>query len=301
MSALSIKTLERIAEGRVAPIARWKFFFLSSAKWIIAASVCLLAAFGIMLTVHVLFEIDWHVYQELGFTPIEILRSLSPLLWTGLLAVILIAGVALFRRTKYGYRYSLGGVFGVLLFSGLVMGATFERWPGEERIESALMYKIPGYRHFEARILPSVEKQWSQPEDGLLGGTITSIDEGKSFELRDFEDKAWKVDTEEAHMSGSVELKENQEIKIIGETEDNETFRATEVRSWESKKPTSVPVKPKAEEHEEESDDEEESEERGDDEEDEEEDEEEESEDQDEEDDEESEADQEDSEQEDED
>lgn len=236
MSALSTKTLERIAERRVAPIARWKLLLLGGAKWAAAGFVSVLAAFGIMLTVHVLFEIDWHVYQELGFTPIEVLQSLSPLLWTVLLAVLLAAGVVLLRQTKYGYRYSLTAMFSLLFFSGLVMGATFERWPGEERIESALMYKIPGYRNFEARVLPSVEKQWSQPEDGLLGGTITSVDEGKSFELRDFEDKAWKIDTEDALMSESVELKENQEIKIIGETEDDETFRATEVRSWESKK-----------------------------------------------------------------
>ncbi len=282
MSALSTKTLERIAEGRVAPIARWKLLLLGGAKWAAAGFVSVLAAFGIMLTVHVLFEIDWHVYQELGFTPIEVLQSLSPLLWTVLLALILIAGVALLRQTKYGYRYSLVSMFGLLFLSGVAMGATFERWPGEERIESALMYKIPGYRSFEARVLPSVEKQWSQPEDGLLGGTITSIDEGKSFEIRDFEDKAWKIDTEDALMSESVELKENQEIKIIGETEDNETFRATEVRSWESKKPTSASVRPKAEEHEEESDDEEGSEERDIDEEDGEESEEEESEDHDE-------------------
>lgn len=236
MSALSTKTLERIAEGRVAPIARWKLLLLGGAKWAAAGFVSVLAAFGIMLTVHVLFEIDWHVYQELGFTPIEVLQSLSPLLWTALLAVLLAAGVVLLRQTKYGYRYSLTAMFSLLFFSGLAMGATFERWPGEERIESALMYKIPGYRNFEARVLPSVEKQWSQPEDGLLGGTITSVDEGKSFELRDFEDKAWKIDTEDALMSESVELKENQEIKIIGETEDDETFRATEVRSWKPEK-----------------------------------------------------------------
>ena len=257
MSALSQKTLSQIAQSSVTPTERWKFQLKRGAVWIVAGLVAITASFALALTAHVLFEIDWSVYQDLGFTWYQIAQSLSPLLWLSILALILIAGVVLLRRTRYGYRYSLVSVFGLLLVTGTVTAVIFESLPGEEEIEARVMYKIPGYRNFEARILPSLEKQWSQPDDGLLGGTITTVEEGESFELRDFKDKTWKVDTEDALISESVELKADQDIKIIGETEDEDSFRASEVRPW---KPTesnsgqnpSVQVKPKKESEDEE-------------------------------------------------
>lgn len=248
MSDLSKKILNQITESAVTPTERWKFQLKRGVIWLAAGFVALLASFALALTAHVLFEIDWSVYQELGFTWYQIAQSLSPLLWLCILALFFIAGVALLRRTRYGYRYSLVSVFGLLLVTGTAMAVVFESIPGEERIEASVMYKIPGYRNFEARVLPSAEKQWSQPDDGLLGGTITTIEEGESFELRDFKDKTWTVDTGDASIDESVELKTDQDIKIIGETEDDETFRATEVRSWESKKTAAPVVKPKTEE-----------------------------------------------------
>lgn len=252
MSELSKKILNQINESAITPTERWKFLLKRLLTWIAAGAVSLLASFALALTTHVLFEIDWSVYQELGFTWYEILQSLSPLVWTFCLAALMITGIVLLRRTKHGYRYSLLGMFSVLFFSGITIAATFEQWPNEEHIESSLMYKIPGYRNFEARVLPSVEKQWSQPDDGLLGGTITNIEAGESFELRDFKDKTWTVNTGEALIGESVELKADEDIKIIGETENDDHFRASEVRAW---KPTtssnssgpSAQVKPKKE------------------------------------------------------
>ncbi|MFA9262672.1 MAG: hypothetical protein ACEQSB_05000 [Undibacterium sp.] len=232
MSALSKKILNQITQSAVTPTERWKFQLKRGVIWLIAGFVALVASFALALTTHVLFEIDWSVYRELGFSWYQVAQSLSPLLWLFILALFLIAGVVLLRRTRYGYRYSLVGVFSLLLVTGTTMAAVFESIPGEEQIEASFMYKIPGYRNFEARVLPSVEKQWSQPDDGLLGGTITTIEEGESFELRDFKDKTWTVNTGDAVIGESVELKTDQDIKIIGETEDDDTFRATEVRSW---------------------------------------------------------------------
>ncbi len=234
MSALSEKVLSQISESAVTPTERWKFSLKRSFIWTAAALVSIFASFALALTVHVIFEVDWGVYQELGFNWLQIMQSLSPLVWLFCLSTLLVAGVILLRRTRHGYRYSLMSMFSLLLVSGIAMAATFEQWPNEEQIEASLMYKIPGYRHFEAQILPSVEKQWSQPEAGLLGGTITTLDADDALELRDFKDKTWQIDTGSASIGESVQLEEGQDVKIIGTTGEDDRFHATEVRPWKA-------------------------------------------------------------------
>jgi len=99
------------------------------------------------------------------------------------------------------------------------------------KMNGAMTRGFPGY----GKLVATKESQWSQPEKGLLAGTINFVS-GNSIDLRDFSGKDWKINIDEKTIvRPSASLESGKMIKAIGQTESNQVFRANEIRPWQGK------------------------------------------------------------------
>ena len=251
MSTLIEKTLEKIREEKIRPEARWKGTISNIVFWIISVSASILAGLMAALAVHIFVEIDWDAYQKAQFSWYDTLLSGVPLLWLLFLIFFLGGALLFFQRTKRGYRHSWVPILGCFLFVSAVGGYLIEDSPVDEPLEHFFMRSFPHSEGLSDELFPGENRQWSDPERGLLGGEITQTHE-QEIQLEDLNGKTWEIEYEETSVSKDVELSSGKSIKVIGEQEDEDTFTAEEIREWKN-----VTVREEDEEGDEEGDDEE--------------------------------------------
>ncbi len=259
MSELTQKTLRAITDRRIEPVPRWRTWLERALTWLGVATLVLLAALSTALSLHAIFEIDWDAYAKADFTLFQIILSGVPIFSILFLGLFLWGGALLVQQIGRGYRYPLWSLVLIFFSANVAFGYFIEESPLDEPTERFFLAMIPHGEAPQASLIPSARRQWSQPERGLLSGSVLSSS-ATSIELRDSEAKLWTVEYAKEELGSDVRLEVDDEIKIIGKQDGEDTFRASEVRTWESSKKTkkSEVVKPKQEEKESDADNEEE-------------------------------------------
>ena len=232
MSDLIQKTLQRITTEHIHPEPAWRARVKNSAYWMGTSLLVVFAALAMALTLHALIEIDWDAYAKAHFSWGEIILSGAPLFSLFLLTLFLWFSAVLLRETRRGYRYPFGLLMTLFFSTSLIFGSFIERSPLDQPAERFLLHTLPREAPVRALLFPSVERQWSQPERGLLGGSVESAD-SKEIILRDTSEKLWTIEYTRSTINDGVSLDPNQELKVIGVKDGDDVFRATEVRTWE--------------------------------------------------------------------
>lgn len=232
MSFLTEKTLAVIAKEHIQPIPLWRSQWKNIAYWIGTILLVTFSALAAALSIHALFEIDWDAYEKAHFSFLQILLSGAPLFSTTLLIIFLLGSVAFLHRTRRGYRYPASMLIGFFLLGSGTLGYFIEGSPIDEPAERFFLFAVPHAEEIQASLLPSAERQWSQPERGLLGGAVLSSDE-TDLRLLDTSKNLWTVDYSDAALDEKVYLEPYEDVKIIGDQEGERQFKATEIRKWE--------------------------------------------------------------------
>lgn len=249
MSALIQKTLAEIAQKQIQPVPAWQSRAKNILYWVGTLVLLVFGALAIELSLHAIFEIDWEAYSKADFSWLQIILSGVPIFSLVLLGLFLWATTLLIRQTRRGHRYPVSLLLGIFLLFNVVLGFGIEESPLDEPSERFLLGLIPHTEKNKTVLVPSASRQWSQPERGLLGGTVLSSNEA-SLLLRDSTQQLWMIDYTNATVQAGVLLEPDQEVKVIGEQNGDRTFRATEVRAWKK-----TPVKEREQEQEKEEDD----------------------------------------------
>jgi hypothetical protein len=227
MTDISKKTLEKIKKEQVHPKPRWYFLTRNYFFWLMFALTTLLGgvAFGMILSITT--NLDWDIYHYLGLSLLEAVVTSLPYLWIALLLFFLFITYYNFIHTRTGYRYRFVVIFITSLLISILLGFGFYQYGWTETVERQLRARIPGYQ----RMVYTGENQWMHPEKGLLSGIIIEINvKEKSLRLKDYHGKEWTIDINQAMIRGNVSLKENLEIKVIGQKVSEDVFTATEIR-----------------------------------------------------------------------
>lgn len=233
MSLLTEKTLQAITDRRVRPVPVWQVCVRDALHWASILFLVLLSALLTALSFHSISEIDWDAYAKADFSWFQVVLSGVPLLSFLLLALFIWVSTVLIRQTRRGYRYPAGSLLSFFLVANVAFGFLIEESPLDEPSERFLLALIPRHQVIEDTLVLSAERQWSQPERGLLSGEILSSD-ATNLQLIDVEEKQWTIDYSGAAVQSDVSLRAETEIKVIGKQQGKDTFRATEVRAWES-------------------------------------------------------------------
>jgi len=232
MSELTEKTLRTITERKIHPVPAWKRQSKNIAYWIGTIILVLCSAFATALVFHASFEIDWGAYLQAHFLWYEILFSGVPFFSLSFVVFFLVGSIMLLQKTRRGYRYPTGSLFMLFILSSGAMGYFIESSPLDEPLENFLLSNLPRTEELQSGLLPSAEGQWSQPEKGLLGGSVMSISD-KDIQLLDSKKEVWTVDYSDSTFAPGVDLETTDDIKVIGKEEENNVFRAEEIRRWE--------------------------------------------------------------------
>jgi len=227
MRDISKKSLEEIKNKKISPKSRWYFLTRNYFFWFMFGLTTILGgiAFGMILLI--ISDLDWDIHPYLGLSlPGAVVVSL-PYLWIALLLFFLFITCYHFIHTRTGYRYRFIIVFFLSLLIGALLGFNFYQYGWTEAVEKQLRERAPVYQ----RLVYSRENQWMHPEKGLLCGAVTEIMPEKTlFLLKDYLNKKWEVNSNQARVKGNLPLARNQHIKIIGSQLSDSVFKATEIR-----------------------------------------------------------------------
>lgn len=231
MSVLTQKTLQAITAKHIRPISPWVSRLKNGLFWSGALLLVSFSAVATAVSWHVIFEIDWRAYQDAHFSWLEICLSGVPLFSLLLLVVFILVSIVLLYQTRRGYRYPMLLLTGVFLASSLACGYFLEESPFDQSAERLLLRAFPYPEGIQATLVPTAERQWSQPERGLLGGVVQSSDV-TGMTLLDASQKLWTVNYSQA-VDTEVKFAPQEQVKVIGNQDGVDTFQATQVRVWE--------------------------------------------------------------------
>ncbi len=216
--------LERIKSDGLKPISKNVFSIKRVLFWTAVVVSLIVGAFTFSLVLSSLLNNDWDLYSKFGFN--FILKTL-PYFWIISLIIFVILGDYYYRKTLHGYRHTLIVVVGAYMASSIIFGSLFYILKLGEVVEKSLSEVSPAYRN----IILNRHEVWAHPEDGLLSGKITRINDG-TIEVIDSNGITWIIDTTSSINRGKVEIEVGERIKIMGDIIDTNNFSADEIRPW---------------------------------------------------------------------
>ncbi len=231
MSLFTQKTLAEIAKQRIRPIPLWVTWSRNSAYWMGVMVLALLSSLATAVAFHAVSEIDWDAYAKADFSWFQIVLSGVPLFSVVLVIFFFWITIYFLHQTRHGYRYPMMLLVGVFFSTSAVCGYFIEVSPLDEPTERFLLYALPRVDNLPTSLIPSAARQWAQPENGLLGGTVLSSNE-TDFQLIDASEKLWTIEYSSAQIAPDTSLEPYEDIKVIGNQEDDDTFKASEIRDW---------------------------------------------------------------------
>jgi hypothetical protein len=227
MTKLSESIIGKIKCEHIAPVPRWHFLFKGYAFWTFFTLSMILGSLSFSVIVHILNSGDLDIFNHLQGNIVTSAVMLLPYFW--LLFLILFAVIAYinWKCTKQGYRFRrrwivLGSVGLSMLFGSIFYAL------GMARETDILM----------ARALPLYDKSkhdarmelWLQPENGLLVGKVTEVDEeNNKLTIKDDGGKKWEI-YDEQNFSEKRFIKKGKVVKVIGKKKSESEFSAREIR-----------------------------------------------------------------------
>lgn len=226
--SISQKVIERIRQEKISPKARWSFLLCRSAviAGLVFFAIAGAVSLGIIFSIFSQFEVGKIVGRPHG---LGILFLSLPFVWIILLIFFAILAIVEFAKTRHGYKYKTRYVGGIFLIGIVMGGALLYAFSFSDKVENYLSENFSVYN----KIVRTPEKVWSQPEKGLISGEIVEDkNEKEKFYLRDWNEEIWEVDYSQALVRPRVKKEAGEKVKIIGEKEDEYSFKAQEIRPW---------------------------------------------------------------------
>ena len=222
------KIIEEIKNRGIAPRPRWHFLLKRSVLWSLVGIATILGGIAVAIIIFIFIDNDAGARAYLNESIFMDLLETIPYLWFGTLFLIIGITQYAVRHTKFGYRYTMIQIVGLVIMSSVLLGVALNALEVGERVQDFLAERVPYYDE----LVSTSKDVWSRPEKGLLGGTVTSIISSDEFKLTDFHNKDWLIDKGQIDATDSAIIQLGAKIKLIGTIEDNSTFRAVRVFPW---------------------------------------------------------------------
>jgi len=232
MTGLSDKILGEIRTKNIRPTARWRFRAANWIKIVLSAAAVVAGSMAVSATFFLFVDYEWEfaAYPDKGLI-VHVIQGI-PYFWLAVLGAFIVAGVVDFNRIKGGYRYRSSAVVAVYLAFSLILGTLLFISGLGESLDDALESRVPIYQD----LVWHKADFWTQPELGLLAGTVISVIGPDRFLIRDFSGRTWLIGSAGASWEQGTSLKDDETLKLNGVPSDGAVFQASEVRIWNSLK-----------------------------------------------------------------
>jgi hypothetical protein len=222
---ISQLAVENIKQHQIKPRPKLKFIVKRSFVWLVAFVSIICGSLAFAVTLYLLFDYDQEAFSRLGAG--VILHAL-PYFWFIFLFAFIGLGEFYYRHTTFGHRYRFTVITLAYIAITVLAGSIGYAAGLGSKIENSIANNLPFYQKY----LYNKESVWTQPESGLLSGTIISIN-GQALMITDFNNTQWKVEFGNTFVRGRAKLEAGEKIKIIGKKTAANTFSANEIRPWQ--------------------------------------------------------------------
>ncbi|MFA5994455.1 MAG: hypothetical protein WC823_05850 [Parcubacteria group bacterium] len=228
MNDLIKKTLNRIQQEHITPEPRWLFLVRKFSSWLGVVALLIVGAIAVSAAYALLSQLDWDLYHAIHQNMFFYGASMLPYPWLVILGVFLAVAIWGVRKTENGYRFGWSKIIGLVLGGLLLLGLFFSFFGFGNRANSIMSGRIPYFMQYTM----TKEIQWMQPEEGLLAGTILTMEKNQ-FALADLNGKKWVIDFDgQTLIRPAVDFSVGQMVKLVGNRKDGQNFQATEIRPW---------------------------------------------------------------------
>lgn len=222
------KIIEEIKKQGIESRPRWQFLLKRWTLWSMAILSTIVGSIAVAVIIFTFIDYDTSVRTYLQKSVVEDILLSIPYFW--FVTLVILVGITEYavRHTKFGYRYATMRIVTAVFIGSVLLGIGLDFLDVGESVQSFLIDTFPAYDS----LVYTSKDAWSQPDKGLLGGTITSIASPDELKLTDFYKKTWRIDTSELQGNSDIDIKQGIVVKIIGTKKDASTFRAGQIFLW---------------------------------------------------------------------
>ena len=219
--------IDRIKEGNIKQKPKWRFTMLNIMYWSFYIICILIGAASFSVILFSISQTDFNLISHLSHSKVEMFLGLLPFFWIVTLLIFLFVAVMVFRGSKNGYKFNWTRLLVTSTAASVLFGTIFFIGGGGLQLENAFSEKVSVYKS----VHENKKELWMNPEKGLLSGTIEEISKDK-IRFIDFNNKMWDLDYSHASIAGMVQLRDGEQVKLIGEITSPNYFYVKEIRPW---------------------------------------------------------------------
>jgi hypothetical protein len=235
MSEVTKKIMDKVKEGTVKKIPKWRFVVKRVFVWISLFVAILLGAFSVSMMIFQIVNVDWDLVPRMvpdaGFG----ILKLVPYFWLFISVLLFVFVYFDFKNTRKGHRYGGGVIIGLSFLVTLILGSVIYSVRASQFADDVFL-KVPFYRNMHM----GREMMWNMPERGIIAGVIMKIEGDDAIVLEDMMKFIWNVNIEKARFGkGPVErlFVVGDRVKAIGKIVGPGSFKAEEIRPFKSPRP----------------------------------------------------------------
>lgn len=227
--------LSQLKDQKITPRPHWQYSLKNYGLWFLACLSTVLGALAVTTIIFILTDHDWDVLRYLDRSLFADIFISLPYLWLASLCLLLIIIFYNLRHTKGGYHYEAYKIISLSVLISVLLGIIMFYGGIGEEIHEGLMMRSSIY----GRLVQTNRNLWAYPEQGLLSGNIKLINGDQGFIIEDLNGVMWVVatDTQTVWDCCGGHVATNTVIKVIGQKQGNNNFRAKNIRPWRKPPP----------------------------------------------------------------
>lgn len=227
-SRISEKIIDKIKKEEIKPAPKWHFLLKNYVVWVFFLFSILIGSLSFSVILFFITNSGLDAYAFLNRNPLGGLILSLPRFWLAFLLIFLAVAYYNYKHTKGGYRYNSYLIIILSIIISFIFGSLLFLFGLGKKTDDLLNKNISIYRENTIR---HKQRMWGHPEKGFLIGHITKFNGDKNFTLKDFNEKFWEVNGEEAVRMGKFPLTEEMEVRIIGASQEPNIFFARIIKS----------------------------------------------------------------------
>ena len=220
--------IDKIKEKHIKQKPKWHFTLRNILVWGIFIIGVLIGAISFSIILFTIQQVDFSLISHMSHSKLELFLGLLPFFWIIGLLIFLTVAIFAFQRSKRGYKFTWFRLLGISMAFSILLGTLCFIAGGSQRLETVFANKVNYYESVQQKKM----KIWMKPEEGFLSGTIENV-VGDTIQLKDFNDNQWKVNYSNAFIAPIVSLEQGEQVKLVGQMTQSNSFIAYEVRPWD--------------------------------------------------------------------
>jgi hypothetical protein len=218
---------KKIKTEHLEPKSKYPFLLKNYLFWFLAILAIIIGALAVAIIIFFLYNQDWVLYfQYASFT--QILYFALPYIWFLILIVLISLAYFNFRKTEFGYRYSLKKLILSYFAVSIILGSLFYSLGFGQVLDRTFDQKLPFYTNLHQKC----SWFWQNPKQGRLAGEIIAINNSNQFKLKDLKDNYWTIYDDNTIYRNKMIRRPGMNIRIMGEIINKHEFRAQEIKPF---------------------------------------------------------------------